>query len=353
MASKIAFLKKLKKKREENSGQIDFVSKVLKTGTNKFRMVGDYRYVFQHWIVTPDGVPVKINCHRRYNEDGDIVGSCPACDRYNNAKKLLNDEEGLEEEKYTKKQIEDAEIVVGDRTHPKSKYPSSWGSRVFVMFNVIDRDDNWCYDNKHTKIIAKTKAQPGLTAGRNGIWDDVIEELVENEEMHGEEKGDYENYDLRIKKTGSQMETKYRVQTDPNSFGPMTEEEREMEQYNIAEIFKPTPIETIKKWLNVGVGKNEDKKKEEDENPTTVRKSSKFSKPEEDEEQKTKKKFKLKAKQEPEPEPEPEIEPEPEPEETDETEAYDSTTHGECECGTIVRLDAKKCPNPECGLEFE
>lgn len=347
MSKSIEFLKMLKKKREENSGQTDFVTKVLKLGSNKFRIVGEYKFVFQHWIVTPDGVPVKVICHKKYDGVGNIVGSCPVCDKYMEARNLLNNEEGVEEEKYSQEEIEEAEIIVGTRAHAKSKYPSSWNSRVFVVFNVIDRDDNWCFDNNHTKIIAKTKSQPGLTAGKNGIWEDMLEEIVEIYGAHdGREEGHYENYDIRIKKSGSQMNTKYRTQSETQTSRPLTDEEKELEHYDLKEIFKPTPIETIKKWLNVGVGKNEDKKKEEDETTTTVRKGSKFKQA--NEEAKTKKTFKIKAKKEPEPEVE-----EPEAEESKVEEEYDESTHGECMCGTIVRLDAEKCPNPECGAIFE
>jgi len=332
MTSRMELFARIKKKREEKSEQGEFITKVLKQGSNKFRAVGDPKFVFQHWFISADGVSVKVNCHKEYDIDGNIVGSCPVCDRYREARKILNDEEGLDNDTYSRDEIEDAEIVVGDRTHQSCKYPSSWASRVFIVFNVIDRDDDWCVENNHTKIIAKSKSQPGLTAGKNGIWDNVYAVL---EEMGS----DYEGFDLKIKKTGAKMETKYHVFYE--DVRELTDEEKEMARYDLEALFKPTPKDIIKKWLYQGVGKNANKEGSNGKNPTTVRKNSKFQQQEreEDSQETKKKRLTIKKKQVQEPEPA--------------TEDYDDNTElVECPvCYKMIDLESFTCPY--CDASFE
>ncbi len=350
MASVDRFIKKQRRNHEEGN-RPDFERKIVKDGGNLMRIVGDIVFVFEHWFKSADGVSVHAISTKRYNEEGEVVGSYLLDDVYSDARVLLADEDGLAEGKYSEAEIERAEIIVGDRKADGDQFPSAWKGREYAYMNVIDRDDNWCEKNKKTKILCKSKSQAGVSSGKNGIFDAIVEMF--------EEYGDYEKYDIKLKKSGKKLETKYSCFKDDES--ELTDEEKEYELWDLEAITIATPEATVKKWLNEGV-KGDKKGEEKTDKP---KKKSVFAKggglkkkepesepetetdPEEKVGKKVAKKVEKKAatkdtgkkkltvkKKEPEPEPEPEEE------------------MAECpECEAMIPVTSSKCP--ECGVAFE
>jgi len=149
-------------------------------------------------------------------------------------------------------------------------YATGLKATNFVLFNVIDRNDSWCADNKHTKIIARDVnvdakgniwAKPGLKAfGFVNKLSDLINKYK-----------NYEKYDIAIKKTGEQQnpfelknasvykqkdlleELKNSDGNIPDAnlivVGPLTEEEKNYEKYNLTKLFQPTSFTKILKRI--------------------------------------------------------------------------------------------------------
>ena len=44
-----------KKKRSEEGNQVEFERKIIRDGSNKFRIVGEIKFVFEHWFKSKDG----------------------------------------------------------------------------------------------------------------------------------------------------------------------------------------------------------------------------------------------------------------------------------------------------------
>jgi len=231
-----------KKKQYESYGEkIEFQKKILRPGDNRFRIIGDVKFVYEHWFISADGVPIHSICCK--DENG--KGECAICKKYNEAQMLLNGEAEL-----TAEQLHNARIIVGEEIFGDAKFPNSWKAREYAYFNVIDRDNNWCKDNKHTVILCKSASQAGLTSGKGGIFNEIIDVIDEN--------GDYETnaYDIRIKKSGRQMETDYRGYLDKEV--ALTPEEKQYAIYDLDEITRPTPEDQLIKWLTIGVKKKDD-----------------------------------------------------------------------------------------------
>jgi len=140
-------------------------------------------------------------------------------------------------------------------------YESGWRPSKAVLVNVIDRHDPVYHkDEKHTKILSKkmsvngenTYFERGITLSlyEKQIWDDVVEF-----------DGDWENYDIVVKKLGkdpwnkafygeSSELVKYLKAESPETIdlikkGPLTEEEKAYEMYDLDKIGKSTTYTRI------------------------------------------------------------------------------------------------------------
>ena len=145
------------------------------------------------------------------------------------------------------------------------RYSKGWSGQQVVIMNVIDREDNWCVENKHTKLLSKK-----VTVGKDGVayptvgvpsygFLSTLKKLVKV-------YGSWENYDIQVVKTG-QMNTPYEVKNatyykevgvpeiDQSKLEvislekSLTPEERAYERYDIAKFYAPTSYKNLKERL--------------------------------------------------------------------------------------------------------
>ena len=146
----------------------------------------------------------------------------------------------------------------GDDSRPYENgfYPTS-----YVNINCIDRSDmEWHRENKHTKLLSKRASKIGdsdtfyFETGipilcYNTIFDEVVEPF-----------GDWEEYDVVIRKLNSQPW--YKVYSGTQDFnrlsdvaktlvvdGPLTDEERSWERYDLDQLYGVTSYSKIKAKL--------------------------------------------------------------------------------------------------------
>ena len=136
------------------------------------------------------------------------------------------------------------------------QYSKGWSGQKIVLMNVIDREDNWCAENKHTKLLARqisTKQYPDGTVAEfvsKGIpsygFLNKLGGLVANYKT-------WENYDIGVKRTGIKTEpyqiinatafVNGKIPEIPQdkiplvNLNPLTDEEKAYERYNIAKLF--------------------------------------------------------------------------------------------------------------------
>lgn len=167
--------------------------------------------------------------------------------------------------------------VVHGGYDPKNEefaYKSSkgWAGQEVVIMNVIDREDNWCAENKHTKLLSKRVGESVDKDGNVQLWPDVgvpcYGFLDELSILIGK-YGNWEKYDIAIEKTGV-MTQPYKVKNASALSTPavieagvceiasdklgfvsqnkaLTPEEQAYERYNLAKMYAPT---TITKFFN-------------------------------------------------------------------------------------------------------
>jgi len=156
--------------------------------------------------------------------------------------------------------------------------------QTVVVFNVLDRQDDWCDTNKHTKILSKK-----VTIGEDGSimfpfmgipswgFNQELGKLVANTKVGG----NYEKYDVAIQATGEKqsaykvVNASYRKQKDtleelentdgstidPSIIvvGPITGKELGYERYDLDKFFAPTTYQKIANRMS-GVFKDCDAK---------------------------------------------------------------------------------------------
>lgn len=102
-------------------------------------------------------------------------------------------------------------------TDPKDEFnyktTKGWGGQQVVIMNVIDREDSWCKDNKHTKLLSK---KVGTSVGADGKvieWPEVgvpsYGFLQKLRTLTGQ-YGSWEKYDVAITKT-NEMQNPYNI----------------------------------------------------------------------------------------------------------------------------------------------
>lgn len=152
------------------------------------------------------------------------------------------------------------------------QYSKGWSGQKIVLMNVIDREDNWCAENKHTKLLARqitTKQYPDGTVAEfvsKGIpsygFLNKLGGLVANYKT-------WENYDIGVKRTGIKTEpyqiinatafVNGKIPEIPQdkiplvNLGPLTDEERAYERYNIAKLFGPVTYAKIDAKLGASI----------------------------------------------------------------------------------------------------
>ncbi len=162
-----------------------------------------------------------------------------------------------------------ARMYLNEKTHPEcfnrvaknnsdNKFERGWYPPTFININVIDREDKeYHVENKHSKLISKRASEIGDTGNfwydpgipktaYNAIWDDVVEY-----------SGIWDNYDIALRKeTESPWYKAYhglddRKKLTPEEFafvvdGPLTEEEKAYELYDLDTMFQVTSYTKIK-----------------------------------------------------------------------------------------------------------
>ena len=152
------------------------------------------------------------------------------------------------------------------------QYSKGWTGQKIVLMNVIDREDKWCAENKHTKLLARqitTKQYPDGTVAEfvsKGIpsygFLNKLGGLVANYKT-------WENYDIGVKRTGIKTEpyqiinatafVNGKIPEIPQdkiplvNLGPLTDEERAYERYNIAKLFGPVTYAKIDAKLGASI----------------------------------------------------------------------------------------------------
>lgn len=143
------------------------------------------------------------------------------------------------------------------------------GDRV-TIYNVIDRSDDWCAKNKHTKILARdvTIDDQNRVWAKEGIKSFGF--VTKIRDLIGK-YGNYEKYDVAIKKNGekdnpfdvknaSRLKEKEMMEELINNDGSqvnealivegnLTQEEMAYKKYDIEKLFGPTPYYKLLKRI--------------------------------------------------------------------------------------------------------
>lgn len=153
-------------------------------------------------------------------------------------------------------------------TDQQYSWTKGWSGQQVVIFNVIDREDSWCKDNKHTKLLSKRVNQVVQDNGNVVEYADTgvpsYGFLTKLSELVGK-YGSWEKYDVAITKTG-EMTSPYVVKNatafakcpediaraelgDKLEFVSqeiqLTPEELSYERYNIKNNFKVTSYQKL------------------------------------------------------------------------------------------------------------
>jgi len=147
---------------------------------------------------------------------------------------------------------------------PDNAKEKGWYPQKYVLMNVIDREDyDWHKINKKLKLISKKATlgsedavfyEPGVPAA---LWTSLVEDVIEP-------YGDYADYDVVLRKSGTGTDTTYKafncfeerkkVRNGKEQYivpGPLTDEELSWSFVNTDKAFKVTSYRKIKKILGI------------------------------------------------------------------------------------------------------
>lgn len=160
-------------------------------------------------------------------------------------------------------------------------YAKGWKGTEMLLINCIDRRDDWCKTNKHTKLLSKNvnvtndgKEYADFGIPAYGFFNKLVD-------IRKNFKQGWEHYDVVITKTGTGMETRNNlfngtaftteaakaakldlgmgISTDEYKFisqePALTNEELSYRRYDLDENFKPTSYHTINKYLGKSITK--------------------------------------------------------------------------------------------------
>jgi hypothetical protein len=145
-------------------------------------------------------------------------------------------------------------------TDKSYQYSKGWKGQQVVIMNVIDREDSWCAENKHTKLLSKK------LSGDNGEFAEIgvpsfgfcsaLSNIVKS-------YGSWERYDVQVRRTGQKttpIDVKQATLYKKNGLvqeldkdklqyvslnETLTPEELEYERYDISKFFAPTTYQKI------------------------------------------------------------------------------------------------------------
>ena len=147
-------------------------------------------------------------------------------------------------------------------TDPSYQYARGWKGQQVIIMNVIDREDDWCKTNKHTKLLSKkiNIGTDGAEYAEDGVpsfgFCSALSKLVGA-------YGSWERYDVQIRRTGEKTNpidvkqaTLYKknglvqeLDKDKLQFISLTEtltpEELEYERYDVSKFYAPTSYQKI------------------------------------------------------------------------------------------------------------
>jgi hypothetical protein len=166
-------------------------------------------------------------------------------------------------------------IRISGNAKPGEKYPKYFTPRLKVVANVIDRHDDWCKENKKTKILANSVKPFKINEGKDdettihfidvGVGTSVYTAIMERMKDFSK-TGNWEDCDIIISKKfklneqGKKKFDKYEIWDatdikyledvkDIINAEPLTEEEKAYELWDLETRYKPTSAYTIEKQL--------------------------------------------------------------------------------------------------------
>ena len=148
-------------------------------------------------------------------------------------------------------------------TDPSYQYARGWKGQQVVIMNVIDREDDWCQTNKHTKLLSKK-----INIGSDGTTEYAEDGVPSYGFCSALSKivgayGSWERYDVQVRRTGEKTNpievkqaTLYKksglvqeIDKDKLQFvslnDTLTPEELEYERYDISKFYAPTSYQKI------------------------------------------------------------------------------------------------------------
>lgn len=163
-------------------------------GSGQYRLVGPWERYWRHWVTDTVGRTHFIPC-------AGPKSTCKLC----------------------------AYVRANWESNPEVRQYKAGSS---ALFNVIDRRDNWCKDNKHTKILCQWKSEIG-------IGPMMFDELKEVVNINGPWEGEKGNWDMIVVKSGSGPQgTTYKCQATREKI-ELTDEEKSYEKYDLKLLMPP------------------------------------------------------------------------------------------------------------------
>lgn len=143
---------------------------------------------------------------------------------------------------------------------PKDKYVAGFYPSKRILMNVIDRQDNWCIENKHSKMLTASRNVVEYDDGRRGVFTHTgVPMLVYNKIFDDvvEPRGHWD-LDVLVKKDKNEADYSVRDILEDKipetakvigKKGPLTAEERAYTLYNIDSLYPTTSYAKLKKHL--------------------------------------------------------------------------------------------------------
>ena len=224
----------------------DLIKKVIKHGNNTFRIVGPGKVYWLHRFKAANGVNVMSICTK--DKDGNGGDDCPVCQRWKEAWRIVENPK-----QYTPQQVEEADVIVGNKKAPGMNFSQSWGAKRHIGLNVLDRDQPEINAGaNHTSLLCKTEYDRGITAAKKGIYEEIVKLNARNAAELQAHPHDWFPYDITLIKEGKGIDTSY--DKEKGQSYPVSEAELKYERYNLDELLKPTDLNIVHKWLTKGTG---------------------------------------------------------------------------------------------------
>lgn len=235
--------------------------KVLKDGKNIYRLVGDFCMSWKLWVKMPDpetgemkSLPfiVAVKNNKGIVEKSPLLmaltgGSLIASENnYRNGlyEYELVGEKGKRKRAYKYSDTEIFQWFASNGEEMSDKDLLSVRPQAEIIVNCIDREDDWCLENNHTKLLVKSESMNGISSQ---IWEGIC--------AVAELNGTPEEYDVITLKQGKGSNTNYTTQRAVKKVssrvieGFLTDEENAYAQYDVFEKGKLSSANYILKYL--------------------------------------------------------------------------------------------------------